>query len=105
MTDAQHIAQDDLALYALQTLSRDESAAMREHLSECAVCRAELARLRGDLAMVALSVDQHPLPSGARERFAQRIGLSPRATKLAEPVPIYRESRFGRVAGWVGWVA
>jgi anti-sigma-K factor RskA len=105
MTDAQHIAQDDLALYALQTLSQDESAAMREHLSECDECRAELARLRGDLAMVALSVDQHPLPTGARERFAQRIGLNPRATKLAEPVPIYRESRSSRVAGWVGWVA
>ena len=102
MTDAQHIAQDDLALYALQALSQDESAAMREHLSECDVCQAELARFRGDLAMVALSVDRHPLPSGARERFAQRIGFGSQATKLGEPVPIYREFRSSR-AGWVGW--
>jgi len=104
MTDAQHISQDDLALYALQTPSQDESAAVREHLSECDVCRAELARLRGDLAMVALSVDQHPLPPGARARFAQRIGLNPSSAKSAEPVPIDRAPGFRR-AGWSGWIA
>ncbi len=39
MMDAQHISQDDLALYALQALSNEESAAVREHLSGCEVCR------------------------------------------------------------------
>jgi anti-sigma factor RsiW len=35
MMDAQHISQDDLALYALQSLSPEETAAVREHLSGC----------------------------------------------------------------------
>lgn len=106
MTDAQHISQDDLALYALQTLSHDESAALRGHLSKCDECQAELARLRSDLAMLALSVDQYPLPAGARERFAQKIAGEIRpnpAAKRTEPVAIHRLSRFGS-AGWVGWL-
>jgi anti-sigma-K factor RskA len=106
MMDAQHISQDDLALYALQALSDDESAAMREHLSECDVCRTELARFRGDLALVALSVDQQPLPLGARDRFAQRlerdIRLNAPLAKPAQPVPIRRGPSF---AGWSGWIA
>ena len=69
MNDVRHIAQDDLALYALQALCLEESAAVREHLSGCEVCRAEMASLEGDLAMVALSVEQEALPAGARERF------------------------------------
>jgi anti-sigma-K factor RskA len=108
MTDAQHISQDDIALYALQTLSHNESAALREHLSGCDVCQTELARLRGDLAMVAITVDQHPLPVGARERFARRVAgefseNSP-AAKRAEPVAIDRSPMF-RGIGWTGWVA
>jgi anti-sigma factor RsiW len=108
MTDPQHISQEDLALYALQTLSHDESAALREHFSKCDECQAELSRLRGDLAMLALSVDQYPLLAGARERFAQRIAGEPQPNpsraKWAEPVPIDRPSKFG-IAGWVGWLA
>jgi len=109
MTDAPHIPQEDLALYALETLSHEESAALRVHLSQCEVCQAELATLRGDLAMVALSVDQHPLPAGARDRFALRIAEDVRpgqpVVKRAEPVPIdRRRSRFG-AAAWPGWLA
>lgn len=108
MRDPVHISQEDLALYALQTLSQDESAALRGHLSECDECQAELAGLRGDLAMLALSADQHPLPVGAQERFAQRIAGEPQTlpslAKPAELVPIDRRSRF-RIAAAVGWLA
>lgn len=108
MTDAQHISLEDLALYALQTLSHDESAELRDHLSRCGECQAELARLRGDLAMLSLSADQHSLPAGARERFARRIAGDPQPipsrAKRTELVPIDRPSRFG-LAGGVGWLA
>jgi len=108
MTGPLHISQDDLALYAMQRLSREESATLREHLAKCDECRTELARLRGDLAMVAISVDQHPLPGGARERFMRRIGSefteNPRPAKPAEPVTIDRPSR-SRGAAWMGWIA
>lgn len=103
MTDTGHISQDDLALYALQTLSHNESAAVREHLSGCAVCQSELARLRGDLAMVAISVDQHPLPAGAQERFARRIADEFRenrpAAECAEAVTTDRSPAFRGAAG------
>lgn len=108
MTDPRHISQEDLALYALQTLSQDESAELRGHLSECDECQAELARLRGDLALLALSADQHPLPAGARERFTQRIAGEPQPipslAKPAEVIPIDRPFRF-RIAAWAGWLA
>jgi anti-sigma-K factor RskA len=104
MMGAPHISQDDLALTALQALSLDESAAVREHLSVCELCRDELARLTGDLAMVALSVDQHPLPSGARERFSQRIGFDTTTAKPAEPVPIRSAASFDG-ARWIAWFA
>jgi len=108
MTDARHISQDDLALYALQALSPGATAMVREHLSECDACRNDLAALHGDLAMVALSVDQHPLPAGARERFVQKIAGEARVNapvaKPAEPVVIDRAPRRSR-AGWAGWLA
>lgn len=108
MMDAQHISEDDLALYAAGALSHEESAERREHLSGCDVCRTELARLRGDLALVALSADQHPLPPGARARFRQRIAdqisLDAPTAKPGEPVPIRRPPKFSG-AGWSGWIA
>jgi len=108
MTGGQHISQDDLALFAMQALSAEESAAVREHLSACADCRAELAMLEGDLAAIALSVEQHPLPTGARERFARRIAAHAAATapspSLAEPVSIDRVRPSARGA-WLGWAA
>jgi anti-sigma-K factor RskA len=109
MIDAQHIPQDDLALYAMQALSAEETAAVRDHLSGCDVCRGELAGLEGDLAMVALSVDQQPLPAGARERFVQRLENDARGTiakdaRRAEPIPIERTSKW-RGAAWAGWIA
>jgi len=109
MTDAQHISQDDLALFAMQALSAEETAAVRDHLSGCDVCRDELAGLEGDLAMVALSVDQQPLPAGARERFVQRLkddarAVSAKKPKGAEPMLLERTSRWRGVA-WAGWIA
>lgn len=108
MRDLQHISQDDLALYALQALSLEESAAVRGHLSTCDVCRAELASLQGDLAMVALSTDQQPLPAGARERFVRKLESEIRTeaprTKGPKPVPIDRERRSG-IGGSLGWIA
>jgi anti-sigma-K factor RskA len=106
MNDTQHISPDDLALYALQALSPQESAGVREHVSGCEVCRAELAGLEGDLAMVALSVDQQPLPAGVRERFVRRVETDARTVevKRAEPLSIERGPR-PRLAMWAGWLA
>lgn len=103
-----HITQDDLALYALQALTGEESAAVRHHLSTCDACRAELAKLQDDLVMVALSVEQQPVPEGARDRFVRSLAeaeaSSAPAGKPAGPVLVGRRPRFG-IAGWLGWIA
>jgi hypothetical protein len=111
MSDGRHISQDDLALYAMQALSAEESAGVRVHVSECPSCREELAALQGDLAMVALGVDQHSVPEGARQRFLDRIhstaaSAAPSAAPaVATIIPITQARKSARYATWVGWGA
>lgn len=108
MKDGGHISQEDMALYAMQALSAEESAAVRRHLANCETCRAELGGVSGDLALVAMSVEQHPLPAGARERFLDRIGAAAGGRKAEQPVAAIsgmkaRPAR--RIAAWIPWVA
>jgi anti-sigma-K factor RskA len=114
MTESRHIAQEDLALYAMQALSADESMRVREHLGVCPECREELARVSGDLALVAMSVEASPLPEGARQRFLARIGaagealasepLAPARTK-AEIEPPNRGLRWAVAIPWAAVAA
>jgi hypothetical protein len=105
MTDGRHIAQEDLALYAMHGCSEEESGAVRAHVEKCAECRAELEKVTRDLAVVAMSVEQHPLPEGARQRFIEKIsaaqGVGGRA--MEAPVPIGREQRARSYATWLPW--
>jgi hypothetical protein len=108
MTDDRHIPQEDLALHAMQALSSEESATVRLHLCECEACRAELARIEGDLSLVAMSVEQHLLPEGARERFSERIGAtSANAEQLLNggPIAIDSRKRPARSTAWMAWMA
>ncbi len=107
MTDRAHIPQEDLALYAMQSLSTEESAAVRQHLEECAQCRAEVAQLSGDLALVALSVEQHPLPEGARQRFIDKVAADASANPAAKApvVPIDSGRTEKRTYSSIPWSA
>jgi hypothetical protein len=87
--NAHHISDEDLVLYSLQSLSAGETAAAALHLEECAECAHQLAEVSGDLALLSLSVDQQPVPEGARNRFMSRIAAEPQAvtaTPTAAPV-------------------
>jgi anti-sigma-K factor RskA len=108
MTGNGHNTQEELASYAMQNLPVEESASIREHLQNCAPCRTELAEICGDLALLGIAVEQHPLPEGARERFLKKIATSSGAKPekpLAEvtPIPVKRAGR-GR-GFWIPWVA
>jgi anti-sigma factor RsiW len=86
--NAHHISEEDLVLYSMQSLSAGETAAAALHLEECAECARQLAEVSGDLALLSLSVDQQPLPDGARNRFMSRIASEPQiapATRVAAP--------------------
>lgn len=69
---------EDLALYALGSLRGDDLAAIEKHVEECAACRAEVERLRGDMALLALSVSGPAPPRRSRERLVTAISREPR---------------------------
>jgi len=76
---------EDLAFYALGTLEGKEQVELEKHLKECAECRHELEQLRGDAALLALSVSGPAPPQRARGRlylaiFVQRFAELPSKT-------------------------
>ncbi len=108
MTAHAHIPPEDLALYAMQSLSAEESVGVRAHLMECSACRDELAAVSGDLALVAMNVEEAALPAGAQQRFMDRIAAS-EASETASAAqgrrvaPIARERAVSPSRGWFPW--
>jgi anti-sigma factor RsiW len=86
---APHISEEDLVLYSMQSLSAGETAAVALHLGSCEECAGRLAEISGDLALLSLSVEEQPLPAGARERFMSRIAAETQtAGTVQTTVPI-----------------
>lgn len=73
---------DDLVLLALETLQGDERVTLEKHLEGCSSCRSELERLRGDMALLALSASGPAPPRRSRERLLKAIANEPRAQKI-----------------------
>ncbi|HEY6347960.1 MAG TPA: anti-sigma factor [Candidatus Angelobacter sp.] len=63
-----------LALYAIDALNAEERPELETHLRSCAECQSELAALRGDTALLALSAAGPAPPRGARQRLIAAIG-------------------------------
>jgi anti-sigma-K factor RskA len=93
---------DDLALLALGTLQGEERVALEKHLEGCFACRRELERLRGDMALLALSTGGPAAPQRSRERLLKAIAKEPRAQQ-ASP----QHSSSGRGSAWnvLPWLA
>jgi len=72
---------EDLALYALGSLEGDAVGSLERHLEECAACRQELARLEGDMALLALTTAGPSPPQRARQRLLKAIGREPRSLR------------------------
>jgi hypothetical protein len=73
MSLTRHIEPEDLALFAMQLLGRDEARAVAGHVEECPDCRQQLAEIQGDLAVYAHAVDMHSPPALARERLMKQV--------------------------------
>jgi anti-sigma-K factor RskA len=87
MSEHQQFA-EDLALYALGVLQGEERTALEQHLEGCAACRGELERLRGDMALMAMSAAGPKPPARSRQRLLEAMAREPR--RAATPVRRFR---------------
>jgi anti-sigma-K factor RskA len=91
---------EDLALYALNALEGNERAMLEEHLATCGACQLELERLRGDMALLAISAAGPRPPQRARQRLLDAIAREARPQPATPSAPSRRQWW-----GWLGWVA
>jgi hypothetical protein len=84
MSEERRISSEDLALFAMQLLSQEETAEVATYLKESAEARRELAEIQGELAAYALTTEMHVPPAQARERLMRQVA------REKKPVPIER---------------
>jgi hypothetical protein len=107
LSTAQHIPQEDLALYSMQALTPAEHAEVKAHLDTCATCRSALADLLAEVSLIGMSVPQEDLPAGARQRFVAVMEKTPqvspasKGTRLVGRVSI--RHKHTSVLGWFEW--
>jgi anti-sigma-K factor RskA len=82
MSEPRRITSEDLALFAMQLLSKDEAAEVAAYVERSAEARRELAEIQGDLAIYAHSVDMHSPPAQARERLMKQVGREKKAVPI-----------------------
>jgi len=92
---------DDLSLYALGALQRDERQAVEKHLAECSACRQELEKLQGDLARLAFSVSGPRPPARSRDRLMAAIAKEPRRMRIRQKA----RGGWWNALGWAAAVA
>lgn len=75
---------DDVAVYALGALPAEQAQRVREHLTECAICREEYGRLVPAVQALALEVEVSAAPSALlKQRIMRAVGVErPRAQPM-----------------------
>jgi len=99
LTNAPHIREEDLELYALGALPESEAAPVRLHLASCGLCFAKLAESRGHASLLAFSADQEKPSAALKQRLFARVAAD------SSPIPsssVRHEKR--RPASWWNWV-
>jgi len=86
MSEPRRITSEDLALFAMQLLSREETAEVAAYLEQSEEARRELADIQGDLAIYAHTVDMHSPPAQVRERLMKQVAREKRAVPIDRPV-------------------
>jgi hypothetical protein len=86
MSEERRITSEDLALFAMQLLSEEETAEVAAYLEQSAEARQELAEIQGDLATYALTADMHSPPVQARERLMRQVGREKKPIPIDPPV-------------------
>jgi anti-sigma-K factor RskA len=85
MSEQRRISSEDLALFAMQLLSKEETAEVAAYLAQSSDARRELAEIQGDLAVYAHTVDLHSPPAQVRERLMKQVGREKKAVPIDRP--------------------
>jgi anti-sigma-K factor RskA len=107
LSEISHIREEDLELYSFGTLPEGETAAVKAHVAVCRECSAKLAEALGNIAVLALAVEQETPPPAASDRLFARIAAERGATEPVVEAVGGRE--FGRQVkrprgNWWNWV-
>lgn len=121
MIPVKHIDPDDIALYAMQLLSPEETEEMALHLQHSAEARRVLGEIYSDLSIFAHSAEMHSPPALARQRLMKHVArekkavpVDPLAGQYAPRVPfagsgtlfdeeVARPTLVARILPWAGW--
>jgi anti-sigma-K factor RskA len=108
------VSHEDLALYAMGSLPAEEMAAVAAALRLHPAAQQELARIQDDLALLALSVDQQPAPTGSFHRLQalmregrETAAVNPRSGNMTatsqeiNAIPSRRRSKWAIITPWV----
>ena len=85
MSEQRRITSEDLALFAMQLLSKEETAEVAAYLAQSSDARKELAEIQGDLAIYAHTVDLHSPPVQVRERLMKQVAREKKALPIDRP--------------------
>ena len=99
MSMPNNIAPEDLALFAMQLLSKEEAAEVAAYLERSEEARRELARIQGDLAIYAHTVDLHSPPAQVRERLMKQIAREKKPVPIERPAPVETPKRAAPMHG------
>jgi len=100
---------ESLGAYALGALPADEAEGVRQHLSDCRECRAELTWLRGAVDALPASVTPTLPPPELKARLMEIVeseaDLLRAAGEAADRPPVRRRSRRSASVGTLGLAA
>jgi hypothetical protein len=85
MSEPRRITSEDLALFAMQLLSKEETAEVAAYLAQSSDARNELAEIQGDLAIYAHTVDLHSPPAQVRERLMKQVAREKKTVPIDRP--------------------
>jgi hypothetical protein len=85
MSEERRITSEDLALFAMQLLSKEETAEVAAYLAQSSDARRELAEIQGDLAIYAHTVDLHSPPAQVRERLMKQVAREKKTVPIDRP--------------------
>jgi anti-sigma-K factor RskA len=99
MSAPRRITPEDLALFAMQLLSKEEAAEVSAYLEQSEEARRELAEVQGDLAIYAHTVEMHSPPALARERLLKQVAREKKTVPIDRTIAPERSGRAGAIYG------